>query len=401
MSRTIDVEVGPGSISPAALADIEKFEQMLALYLAGDLDEDRFRIFRLNNGIYGQRQGGHNQMVRIKVPYGAITAEQLDMMAHISETYSRGWGHITTRQNIQFHFVDLERVPALHARPGQRRDDEPGGLRRHRPQRHGLPPGRRLPLRGARHQPVGRGRLPALPAPRLLPAPAPQVQDQLLRLRHRLRPGHVQRRRRHRRQPAQGRRRGRARVPGLRRRRPGRQPPPGPGPRGVHVPRGPAGHPRGVPAHVRPLRQPRQQAPGPHEVAGRHPGHRRAAAPDHQGAAPAAGHHHLARRRPRLRHRARRRAGGRRPTPSPSRPWARTSAPTWSCGPPTATAGGTKPTWCGARPRARCRPWPTPAWATSPPPSSGPSPTSSASSAARCGSPTARTSCSGASPRTS
>ena len=68
MSRTIDVEVGPGSISPAALADIEKFEQMLALYLAGDLDEDRFRIFRLNNGIYGQRQGGHNQMVRVKVP---------------------------------------------------------------------------------------------------------------------------------------------------------------------------------------------------------------------------------------------------------------------------------------------------------------------------------------------
>jgi sulfite reductase (ferredoxin) len=86
---------------------------MLALYLAGDLDEDRFRIFRLNNGIYGQRQGGHNQMVRIKVPYGAITAEQLDMMAHISETYSRGWGHITTRQNIQFHFVELERVPSL------------------------------------------------------------------------------------------------------------------------------------------------------------------------------------------------------------------------------------------------------------------------------------------------
>ncbi len=113
MSSTINVEVGPGSISPAALADIQKFEQMLALYLAGDLDEDRFRIFRLNNGIYGQRQGGHNQMVRIKVPYGAITAEQLDMMAHISETYSRGWGHITTRQNIQFHFVNLERVPSL------------------------------------------------------------------------------------------------------------------------------------------------------------------------------------------------------------------------------------------------------------------------------------------------
>ena len=111
MTRTIDVEVGPGAISPEALADIEKFERMLAQYLAGELEEDRFRIFRLNNGIYGQRQGGHNQMVRVKVPYGSLTAEQLDMLAYIGETYSRGWGHITTRQNIQFHFVQLERVP--------------------------------------------------------------------------------------------------------------------------------------------------------------------------------------------------------------------------------------------------------------------------------------------------
>src|SRR6266446_1862110 len=81
---------------------------MLARYLAGELEEDVFRIFRLNNGIYGQRQGGHNQMVRIKVPYGSLTPDQLEMLAHIADTYSRGWGHITTRQNIQFHFVQLE-----------------------------------------------------------------------------------------------------------------------------------------------------------------------------------------------------------------------------------------------------------------------------------------------------
>ena len=111
MSQTIDVEVGPGAISPAALADIEKFETMLAQYLAGELDEDRFRIFRLNNGIYGQRQGGHNQMVRVKVPYGSLQPEQLELLAHLGDTYSRGWGHITTRQNIQFHFVQLERIP--------------------------------------------------------------------------------------------------------------------------------------------------------------------------------------------------------------------------------------------------------------------------------------------------
>ncbi|MBV8295292.1 MAG: nitrite/sulfite reductase, partial [Acidimicrobiia bacterium] len=100
-------------IDPAAKADIEKFRTQLALYLDGQLDEDVFRVFRLNNGIYGQRQGGHNQMVRVKVPYGSIQSDQLDMLAHIADTYSRGWGHITTRQNIQFHFVELERVPEV------------------------------------------------------------------------------------------------------------------------------------------------------------------------------------------------------------------------------------------------------------------------------------------------
>jgi sulfite reductase (ferredoxin) len=98
-------------IDPDARRDIEKFEAQLALYLKGELDEDVFRVFRLNNGIYGQRQGGHNQMVRVKVPYGSFQPEQLEMMAHIADTYSRGWGHITTRQNIQFHFVQLERIP--------------------------------------------------------------------------------------------------------------------------------------------------------------------------------------------------------------------------------------------------------------------------------------------------
>jgi sulfite reductase beta subunit-like hemoprotein len=100
-------------IDPAQLADITKFETQLSRYLAGELDDDVFRVFRLNNGIYGQRQGGHNQMVRVKIPYGRLTPEQLDMMAHLADTYSRGWGHITTRQNIQFHFVDLETVPAV------------------------------------------------------------------------------------------------------------------------------------------------------------------------------------------------------------------------------------------------------------------------------------------------
>src|SRR5262245_49416776 len=68
---------------------------------------------RLNNGIYGQRQGGTNQMVRIKVPAGSISPEQLDLMGYLADTYSRGWGHITTRQNVQMHFVELARTPEL------------------------------------------------------------------------------------------------------------------------------------------------------------------------------------------------------------------------------------------------------------------------------------------------
>lgn len=100
-------------IDPAMSADIAKFEAQLARYQAGDLPEDVFRVFRLNNGIYGQRQGGTNQMVRVKIPYGSMLPEQLDMMGRLADEHSRGWGHLTTRQNVQFHFVELTEVPEV------------------------------------------------------------------------------------------------------------------------------------------------------------------------------------------------------------------------------------------------------------------------------------------------
>jgi sulfite reductase (ferredoxin) len=93
--------------------DIDRFERAIAQYMEGEISEDVFRVMRLNNGIYGQRQGGTNQMARIKLPAGTITPEQFDLMAHLAEEYSRGWGHITTRQNIQFHYVELTRIPDL------------------------------------------------------------------------------------------------------------------------------------------------------------------------------------------------------------------------------------------------------------------------------------------------
>jgi len=103
----------PRDLDAEQLADIERFEAAIAQYLAGEIDEDVFRVMRLNNGIYGQRQGGTNQMVRIKLPAGTITPEQLDLMGDLATEFSRGWGHITTRQNIQFHFVELRRIPDL------------------------------------------------------------------------------------------------------------------------------------------------------------------------------------------------------------------------------------------------------------------------------------------------
>ena len=112
MSQTT-LPAPPTILEPEVAADIEKFTEMLDGYLAGQVPEDVFRVFRLNNGIYGQRQGGTSQMVRIKVPYGAISADQFDTLATISTEHSRGWGHITTRQNLQFHFVELTEVPEV------------------------------------------------------------------------------------------------------------------------------------------------------------------------------------------------------------------------------------------------------------------------------------------------
>jgi sulfite reductase (ferredoxin) len=125
MSQTLSISIGERTtvagtepIDPEIQADITKFEMMLAKYKAGELDEDVFRVFRLANGIYGQRQGGTNQMVRVKAPYGAITPEQLEMFAEIAEQHSRGWAHITTRQNIQFHFVQLDDIPNVMRKLG-------------------------------------------------------------------------------------------------------------------------------------------------------------------------------------------------------------------------------------------------------------------------------------------
>ena len=92
--------------------EIETFRIKANAFLAGEIPEDEFRPFRLKHGIYGQRQPGV-QMVRCKIPGGLMTAAQMEQLAVISETFAGGKGHITTRQNLQYHFVPLAQVPDL------------------------------------------------------------------------------------------------------------------------------------------------------------------------------------------------------------------------------------------------------------------------------------------------
>ena len=107
----IDIaELRSATLDPVVADEIERFDENARRYMAGEIDDDAFRVFRLNQGIYGQRQGGFNQMVRVKIPYGKVDPDQLEMFAHIAEEYSRGWGHLTTRQNLQYHFVQLEQA---------------------------------------------------------------------------------------------------------------------------------------------------------------------------------------------------------------------------------------------------------------------------------------------------
>lgn len=92
--------------------EIETFEAEARRVLTGDLSNDLFKPFRLQYGIYGQRQSGV-QMVRIKIPFGGLTANQLRRVAELADRYTTGVGHVTTRQDIQLHFAELKDVPAI------------------------------------------------------------------------------------------------------------------------------------------------------------------------------------------------------------------------------------------------------------------------------------------------
>jgi len=87
---------------------VEQFRRQAERRLAGELTEDQFKPLRLMNGLYLQL---HAYMLRINVPYGALSARQMRQLAHVARTYDKGYGHFTTRQNIQYNWIKLKEVP--------------------------------------------------------------------------------------------------------------------------------------------------------------------------------------------------------------------------------------------------------------------------------------------------
>lgn len=100
--------------------DIDEFVEKLSAFERGEIGPEEFRAFRLVRGVYGQRQEGQ-QMLRVKIPFGRLDEAGLEALADVADRWSRGFGHVTTRQNVQFHFVAMSDIEAA-----MRRLDEAG-----------------------------------------------------------------------------------------------------------------------------------------------------------------------------------------------------------------------------------------------------------------------------------
>lgn len=111
MAVTTLSEVEERHSREAIEAEISRFEERVQQLQSGAITAEQFRPFRLKHGTYGQRQPGF-QMLRVKVAAGVLQPEQLRVLAVLADEYSTGRGHLTTRENVQFHFVKLEKVGA-------------------------------------------------------------------------------------------------------------------------------------------------------------------------------------------------------------------------------------------------------------------------------------------------
>lgn len=101
--------------NPIVEKDIIELEKKIRLFKEGKIDPEKFRSLRLARGVYGQRQQGV-QMIRIKIPFGKISPKQLIKIADLSDEYSNSNLHLTTRQDVQLHFVSLEKTPEVWAK---------------------------------------------------------------------------------------------------------------------------------------------------------------------------------------------------------------------------------------------------------------------------------------------
>ena len=103
------------AIPPDEARAIEIYEIQLGRVQAGQVEETLFTEFRLRHGVYGQRDD-RSQMIRVKIPFGGLTAAQLEMLADVGEEFSDNIIHITTRQDVQYHYVDINNTPELMRR---------------------------------------------------------------------------------------------------------------------------------------------------------------------------------------------------------------------------------------------------------------------------------------------
>ena len=137
--------------NPIVEKDILELEKKIRLFREGKMDEEKFRSLRLARGVYGQRQQGV-QMVRIKLPYGKMTLAQWKRISDVSDEYSTGNLHLTTRQDVQIHFVSLDRTPELWSLLEQDsitiREAWPGRSKRSGSCSRSSPPARRAQAQG-------------------------------------------------------------------------------------------------------------------------------------------------------------------------------------------------------------------------------------------------------------
>src|SRR5918911_1542155 len=91
---------------------VSEFRDQVKRRLSGELTEDEFKLLRLQNGVYLRL---HAYMFRVAIPYGTLASNQLRRLAHVARRYDRGYGHFTTRQNVQFNWIKLSEAPDILA----------------------------------------------------------------------------------------------------------------------------------------------------------------------------------------------------------------------------------------------------------------------------------------------